>query len=125
MGDVIKQFFHWLATEANPHLLFYTFILLFVIYKPPKIVERLQGGADFISRHWGDSIGIYFVHIGIGLQIVAGAYSNLAKIDHVGESLLLFGVGILKLKYIPKENTSTTSTTTQASSTTSPGVAQG
>jgi hypothetical protein len=94
---------HWLAANLHPHLLFYTIIILVLLYRPPKLFSYFVGMADFLSRHFGDSVAFYLVHLGVGLQIIAGVYPQLAHVDHVGESLLVLGVGMLKLKYIPKD----------------------
>src|ERR1700690_3998648 len=103
MANELHRILHWLVNDAHPHLLFYTALLLIVLYKPPRVLSTFSGMADFLGRHFGDTIGFYFVHLGIFLQVIAGVYSNLAHIDHVGESLLLMGVGVLKMKYNPKE----------------------
>jgi len=46
----------------------------------------LQGLSDFIARHWGDSIGLYMIHLGIVLTVVGGFYGQLSTVQHVGES---------------------------------------
>ena len=95
---------HWLA--AHSIALLYLVVLLLLLYFPPELLSKrggFQGLGEFIGRHWGDSIGLYLVHIGILLIILAGAYPQLADAGHVGESFILTGVGLLKLKYIPKE----------------------
>lgn len=91
----------WAAHHLSFNLLFYSFIILLLLYKPPKqVISRLQGLGDFVSRHWGDSIGLYMLHMGILLVILGGLYSQLADVAHVGESFILTGVGMLRLKYV-------------------------
>ena len=94
---------HWVTANIHLHLLFYTAIALLLLYRPPAVMQRLQGIGDFVSRHWGDSIGLYMIHLGIVLTVVGGFYTQLGSVQHVGESFILTGVGMLKLKYIPKE----------------------
>jgi hypothetical protein len=92
----------WLAANVHPHLLFYTVLVLFLLYRPPRILDRVQGIGDFITRHFGDSIGFYLLHLGVALFIIGGFYKELSDVQHIGESFILTGIGMLKLRYIPK-----------------------
>jgi hypothetical protein len=104
----------WAAHHLSFHLLLYTAVILLLLYKPPaNVMTHLQGLGDFVSRHWGDSIGLYMIHLGILLDVLAGVYPSLADIGHVGESFILTGVGMLKLKYNPKETTNGNGTITE------------
>jgi hypothetical protein len=95
----------WAAHHLSFHLLFYSFIILLLLYKPPAgVISRLQGLGDFVSRHWGDSIGLYMIHLGVVLIVLGGLYGALKDVAHVGESFILTGVGMLKLKYNPAPN---------------------
>lgn len=100
----MTSFSQWLIQNFHPHLLLYTAIILFVIYRPPLIVRNVQQFSDFLTRHWGDSIGLYLLHLGVVLILIAGIYPNLSPAEHLGESFILTGVGMLKLRYIPKES---------------------
>jgi hypothetical protein len=97
----------WISQHAT--LLFAAGVALLLFYLPPAITQRLQGLGDFVSRHWGDSIGLYLIHLGILLVILGGFYSQLTNAEHVGESFILTGVGLLKLKYNPPVNGNGTS----------------
>lgn len=92
----------WAAHHLSFHLLFYSFIILLLLYKPPKqVITHLQGLGDFVSRHWGDSISIYMIHLGILLIVLGGVYPSLSGISGTGQSFILAGVGMLKLKFVP------------------------
>jgi hypothetical protein len=72
-------------------------LLLLVLYRPPAFLqENLAGARDFIEAHFGDSIGLYILHLGITLVIVAAVW-NLQRVDQIGESLVLAAMGVLKL----------------------------
>lgn len=98
----------WFVQNFHPHLLLYTIILLCVIYRPPLIIRNVKQFSDFLTRHWGDSIGLYLLHLGVILILISGVYPNLAPAEHLGESFVLTGVGMLKLRYIPKDTSQTT-----------------
>jgi hypothetical protein len=92
----------FIAAHLSFHLLLYTAIILLLLYKPPaRVIDHLRGIGDFISRHWGDSIGLYMIHLGIVLIILGGLFTQLSDVAHVGESFILTGVGMLKLRYNP------------------------
>jgi len=91
---------HWFAAHFTA--LLYVAALLLLLYFPPESFKRLKGLGDFVGERWGDSIGLYLIHVGIALIILAGVYPQLKDIGHVGESFILTGVGVLKLKYVPK-----------------------
>lgn len=93
---------NWLAQNFHPHLIFYTFLLLFLIYRPPAVLLKFQGISDFIRQQWGDSIGLYLLHLGVLLFILGGFYPPIKDIQHLGESFILTAVGILKLRQPPE-----------------------
>jgi hypothetical protein len=77
---------HWAAI--------YLGVLILLLYKPPK---QLAGIGSFIQTHFGDSIGIYLLHFGVGLVILGGFYQQLQQVEQVGQSLIMTAIGILKL----------------------------
>ena len=53
----------------------------------------------FIEEHWGDLIGLLLLYTGIVLALFAAAQLNGAQtVTHLGESLVLAGMGVLKLR---------------------------
>jgi hypothetical protein len=102
--NVLITIGQWLAANLHPHLIFYTALALFILYRPPALLNKFAGAGDFITRHWGDSIGFYLLHLGVVLFILGGVYPVLKEVQHVGESFILTAVGMLKLRYIPKDN---------------------
>jgi predicted phage tail protein len=55
----------------------------------------------FIHYRWGDSVGLYLIHMGVALvigSIWVPATPDADKIAQMGYSLVLTGVGMLKLK---------------------------
>ena len=119
MGD-FHSGLHWLIHDAHPHLLFYTVLVLVVLYRPPASFKALSGVSDFVTRHWGDSVGFYLLHFGVVLIALGGFYKEIASLEHLGESFVLTGVAMLKLKYVPPDNITTTSTTSVGSTVTPP-----
>lgn len=58
---------------------------------------------DFIGRHWGDFIGLALLYTGVFLVFYAAVYlGGNQSVDHLGESLVLAAMGILKLRNNPK-----------------------
>ncbi len=96
---------------------FYIAIALLVVYHPPKVAAAFRGIGGFIERHFGDSIGIYLLHLGIALIVLGDCFSVLTHVEQVGNSLLLTAMGVLKLKTVPGANGSsaTTEVTTSVS----------
>jgi len=58
---------------------------------------------DFLERHFGDSVGLYIIHLGVAL-IVAAAFvpgvnaAAMATIQDTGKGLVGAGLIALKLK---------------------------
>ena len=53
----------------------------------------------FVSSHWGDLIGLLLLYTGVVLALVAATLlSGSQPITHLGESLVLAGMGLLKLR---------------------------
>jgi hypothetical protein len=82
----------------------YVGLALLLIYKPPAMRVVFDGLGKFIERHFGDSIGLYLLHLGIGLIILGDVFHQMEQVGHVGESLILAAMGVLKLKSIPAPN---------------------
>jgi hypothetical protein len=95
-----------MPTLAELNLLPWTRIELFavlllsfaVLYRPPGSFAGLR---DLVERHFGDWLGMYMLHLGIGLVILGGFYPSEASVAVVGQSLILAAVAILKLKTVP------------------------
>lgn len=49
----------------------------------------------WLSRHYGDAVALYLLHLGIVLVLFGGANEH---ISHIGESLILTGVATLRFK---------------------------
>ncbi len=78
----------------------YVGLALLLIYKPPAMRVVFDGLGKFIERHFGDSIGLYLLHLGIGLIILGDVFHQMEQVGHVGESLILAAMGVLKLKTV-------------------------
>jgi hypothetical protein len=53
----------------------------------------------FMEEHWGDLIGLLLLYTGIALALfAAGSLGGAQSITHLGESLVLAGMGVLKLR---------------------------
>jgi|SRR6185437_9525910 len=76
---------------------FFVAILLFILYVPPAAAQKLSAVQDFVEAHFGDSIGLYILHLGIGLIILAGVFPEMTHVDQIGQSLVLAAMGVLKL----------------------------
>lgn len=89
---------HLTAHEGH-HLEFFIvlFLVIFMLYLPPKFVQRLGWLRDFIDEHFGDSIGLYILHLGIALIILAGVFPEMTAVNQIGQSLVLAAMGVLKL----------------------------
>ena len=88
---------------AAHHLEFalYVVLLLFLVYFPPK---HYAGFGTFLERHFGDAVGFYILHLGIGLVIIGAVWSNLTGLQGTGNSLILAGMVALKLKTVAGGN---------------------
>ena len=86
----------------------YVIVILFLLYFPPASFCGLSNIRDFIERHFGDSIGLYLLHLGIALVILAGVFQEMTLVGNLGQSLVLAAMGILKLKTVPSDGTNGT-----------------
>ena len=75
---------HWVAV--------YIAAALWMLYHPPKAVK---GVGQFIKTHFGDSMGVYLLHLAIGLIVLGSVYS-IASMTQVGQTLLTTAMAILK-----------------------------
>lgn len=103
---------NWLPRwDANAHawhhveFAVYVIVLLVIAYKPPRrssnAVDALRG---VFEAHWGDSIGLYLLHLGILLVILAGVWPTMTQVGVVGQSLIVAAMGVLKLTKTPPAN---------------------
>ncbi len=53
---------------------------------------------EFIETHWGDLIGLLLLYTGIGIALWAACVPAAQIASHLGESLVLAAMGILKLR---------------------------
>lgn len=90
-----------LSRHAWHQIIFFVYVLIFValLFRPPK---SLQSGwlAHFLEAHFGDMVGLYVLHLGIGMVIV-GSIWNYQQVSQLGYSLVLAGMAALKLKQLP------------------------
>lgn len=77
----------------------YAIVVVLIFYRPPR---KASGAVDAIKgifeAHWGDSIGLYLLHLGIGLVILAGVWPNMTQVGQVGFALVTASMAVLKLK---------------------------
>lgn len=53
----------------------------------------------FIEDHWGDLIGLLLLYTGVVLALLSTTHlGNAQPVTHLGESLVLAGMGVLKLR---------------------------
>ncbi len=83
---------------------FYIGVALLLLYRPPKVSSGLQGVVGFIERHFGDSIGLYLLHLGIALIVLGDVFQHMTNVGKMGESLILAAMSVLKLKTVPGGN---------------------
>jgi hypothetical protein len=55
----------------------YIAALMLMLYLPPRALRGLAGVQQFIEAHFGDSVGLYLLHLGIALVILAGVWPNM------------------------------------------------
>src|ERR1700690_1009100 len=91
-------------TGKQLEIALYIAAALFILYRPPKVAAAFKGLGDFIERHFGDSIGIYLLHLGVALIILGDCFAQMTHAEQVGNSLLLTAMGVLKLKTVPGGN---------------------
>jgi hypothetical protein len=53
---------------------------------------------EFIESHWGDLIGLLLLYTGISIALWAACVPAAQVASHLGESLVLAAMGILKLR---------------------------
>lgn len=53
---------------------------------------------EFIESHWGDLIGLLLLYTGICIALWAACVPAAQVASHLGESLVLAAMGILKLR---------------------------
>lgn len=53
---------------------------------------------EFIESHWGDLIGLLLLYTGITIALWAACVPAAQVASHLGESLVLAAMGILKLR---------------------------
>lgn len=59
----------------------------------------------FIEEHWGDLIGLLLLYTGIALALCAATRLEGAQaVTHLGESLVLAGMGVLRFRGKSKAN---------------------
>ena len=60
--------------------------------------------ATFAERHWGDVVGLLILYSGVLLVLCAPFYGthSTVSITGLGNSLVVAGVGLLKLRTNPK-----------------------
>ena len=75
----------------------YILAILFILYMPPKMTGLLAILKDFMEKHFGDGIGLYLLHLGVGLIILGSVFPDLVPVKDVGQSLVLAAMGLLKL----------------------------
>lgn len=52
----------------------------------------------FIEAHWGDLIGLLLLYTGVSLVLWATCTAAVEPAKHLGESLVLAAMGVLKLR---------------------------
>lgn len=73
-------------------------MVMVMLYKPPGQFGFLT---SFVERHFGDSLGLYILHLGIGLVLLGGFYAQVKDVGQVGLSLIMASLVALKLKTVP------------------------
>jgi hypothetical protein len=53
---------------------------------------------EFVESHWGDLIGLLLLYTGITIALWAACVPAAQVASHLGESLVLAAMGILKLR---------------------------
>lgn len=102
------------AREAH-HLEFFIILALFLLllYFPPSLLRSITPGVhSFIEAHLGDSVGLYILHLGIGLVILGGVWPNLGRVGEVGYALITAAMGVLKLTKTSNGSNSSSEQTT-------------
>ena len=53
---------------------------------------------EFIETHWGDLVGLLLLYTGIGIVLWSACSTSTQVAAHLGESLVLAAMGVLKLR---------------------------
>ena len=53
---------------------------------------------EFIESHWGDLVGLLLLYTGIGIVLWGACTPAAQMVSHLGESLVLAAMGVLKLR---------------------------
>ncbi len=60
---------------------------------------------SFIREKWGDTVGLVVLFLGVGLVLLAPFYKaspDVISVSATGQSLILAGATMLKLRHVPK-----------------------
>jgi hypothetical protein len=79
---------------AHHWFMLYIAAAVVLFYIPPK---SLSGVGNFISAHFGDSIGVYLLHLSLGMLIIGGFYPQLTALVDAGKSIFSVSLAVLKL----------------------------
>jgi hypothetical protein len=100
--------------SAHLHLVVFAALVVLaaiVAYRPPKILSRFGWLGTFIDGHFGDSIAIFLLLLGISLSILSGFYPQLSATKDIGGSLVLTAMAVLKLNGKPNGSSPASSPT--------------
>lgn len=92
---------HWLHHGEFAALLV---LLVLMLYWPPRAMQKLSGARMFLEAHFGDSIGLYILHLGIVLVVIAGIWPDMQRVGELGYALVTAAMGVLKLSKTPPSN---------------------
>lgn len=97
------------AEHVGHHFEFAVYVIfaLIMLYRPPRSFAGVQ---EFVEKHFGDSIGLYILHLGIALVILGGVWPDMTQVSQIGQSLILAAMGVLKLTKAPPNGTEMTVT---------------
>jgi hypothetical protein len=102
---------------GHVEIAFYVLLALVFVYMPPKTAAGL---GSFIERHFGDSVGFYILHLGIGLVVLGDIYPQLGGMGSTGNSLIMAAMVALKLTKVPNGSSTTATVETKTTTTTTP-----
>lgn len=79
------------------HLEFFFILVLAVVmfYLPPRAAAALRA---FVEKHFNESIGLYLLHLGIGLIILSGVWPDMPHVFDTGNALIVAAMGLLNLQ---------------------------
>lgn len=75
----------------------YVVLVVLILYRPPAVLRVLSNAGHLLEAHFGDWIGLYILHLGIVLVILAGVWSNMPRVGELGYALVTAAMGVLKL----------------------------